>query len=270
MLSKFSRILAIFPGYSKSKNSFIIPPSQKIWNLLIATIFLILFIYSFNSRILTYTQLWTHLLILDPICAISAISISIFAIIKGSSSIAIILNGLLGVEAEMNSFNTNILKTDCKLYRKLVVLHLAVVYTQFWMFYLHYFNYFTHTSFLLLYFENVQRCHIFNVIIAVEHIELSIRLQFKNVNAILRYKILASPFDVRKLRNIYVKLLRQIDDSNKVFGRLILAFFVYIVANYLICTCAVIDSDIRGQFPINGFSFSVIVVNFGLLMVSKI
>lgn len=276
ILSKFSRILALAPSYSKRTDIFIINNLQKYWNILILTTYLTAFLYLIQNHITFNLLMWKSWLIMDPVDTIAMIYINVFSIASGSflnsKSHVEIWNALIRIDRDLSSFKVRILTWRGNLFPKLFIVHFGAIYTFSWIFY----SQITepdpvdlgHAYFFL---ENAQRYHIGNLVVLMQHLKVSMKLGFENINGILeemcsrRRFDLATPLNVAKLRNSYIVLLEQIGNFNKVFGKIILVFFLTAVLSYLLSFCSITVNGI--DLIQMGYYFSMSIVHLSVILV---
>lgn len=282
LLSRYVRILGLAPSYIQQENAFIIYNLQKCWNLLILLTFLTIFLYVGRARVIIYIliQIWKTWLIMEPITAVSVIYINVFSIVSGSflnaASHVKIWNVLLEVDQELSThFDGKILVKTRNLFVKLLTVHFQPLFVFIWICYGRITDpKYTSSRFGIFLLENVQRYHIGNLVVLMQHLKFSIKTQFDNINEILKMylntDVSPTVLDVIRLRNAYVVLLEQMQNFNRVFGKTIFLFFFMGMISYLMCFSSITVSKTGHKLLQTAYYLSMTIINLFTILVIPI
>ncbi|KAK9710444.1 7tm Chemosensory receptor [Popillia japonica] len=208
---------------------------------------------------------------MEPITAVSVIYINVFSIVSGSflnaASHVKIWNVLLEVDQELSThFDGKILVKTRNLFVKLLTVHFQPLFVFIWICYGRITDpKYTSSRFGIFLLENVQRYHIGNLVVLMQHLKFSIKTQFDNINEILKMylntDVSPTVLDVIRLRKAYVVLLEQMQNFNRVFGKTIFLFFFMGMISYLMCFSSITVSKTGHKLLQTAYYLSMTIIN---------
>lgn len=243
-LSRFFSYLGLSPSYENKINKFITTNFQIRCGIILSLSILLGLLSYIPIRAKLYTNFDVTHLTLDIFCVIAGTCVNLLTILEincwHQTTYLNIFNNLLRIDKKFKHFNLKILRIPLNSYFKsLMVLSMVLC----WILGSIYSLYFSPQEKNLREISNdymlemLQRGHNIIGVIIIENLMVCVKCQFENVNFLLENINVGNDLlylnDIRLLQEIYLSIIQQIQNLNKVFGGVLFLIVIDVIITYL-------------------------------------